>query len=176
MKKIISILLITVLLLTVFIVPAYAKEGTEGDELQVVQPEQLEIQLGPSLAGAQFSLETDAGIYPGVVVADEHGVLKLEIGGSSSYVLMRLDLSVPAPLQESTIDETAVPTPADPEEVTEPAEGETAEPVTPSQPDNAIPTQHIILFAGGAVLCIGFLIASYFFKRRKERRYQDDDE
>lgn len=48
-----------------------AAQGTDGTELEVVQPEQLEIQLGESWAGVAFELKTDAGMYPGVILVGE---------------------------------------------------------------------------------------------------------
>lgn len=41
-----------------------AAQGTDGTELEVVQPEQLEIQLGESWAGVAFELKTDARHVP----------------------------------------------------------------------------------------------------------------
>ena len=40
-------------------------QGTEGTEMQVMEAEQLEIQLGKEWAGREFQLKTDAGLYPG---------------------------------------------------------------------------------------------------------------
>lgn len=60
--------------------PTYAmQQGTNGDELQVAEPEQLVIQLGESWAGVEFELKTDAGMYPGTIPVGEDGVLRLEI-------------------------------------------------------------------------------------------------
>ena len=75
---------------------AYA--DTDGTEIQVVQPEQLEIQLGPAWTGVEFQLQTDAGLYPEPISVGEDGILRLEIGGSSRYVLSCLSSPVqPAP-------------------------------------------------------------------------------
>lgn len=179
MKKTIAMILMVVALLSLFVIPVAAKEGTEGDELQVLQPEQLEIQLGAELAGAQFSLKTDTGMYPGTVVADEHGVLRMEIGGSKAYVLTRLTSAQPAPLPEEAETEPGTEPTADGETET-PSETDNLVPIEevekPEQKDNAIPTTHIILFAGGAVLCIVFLVASFVLKRRRERYEDEDDE
>ena len=35
---------------------------------------------------------------------------------------------------------------------------------------------HIILFAGGTVLCIAFLVISFVLKRRRARDYYEEDE
>ena len=45
-----------------FPIPASAtSQGTDGTELEVIQPQNLEIQLGESWAGVEFELKTDAG-------------------------------------------------------------------------------------------------------------------
>lgn len=175
MKRLLPMILICILLASCLVFPASAKEGTEGDELQVLQPEQLEIQLGAELAGAQFSLKTDAGMYPGTVVADANGTLKLEIGGSSSYVLTRLDVAPAAPAAVLT-DDPAQPVSEMPTGEAETAVPEETVPAEPAQQDNTIPTMHIILFAGGTVLCIAFLVISFVFKRRRARDYYEEDE
>lgn len=173
MKRLLPLMLACILLAACLVLPASAKEGTEGDELQVLQPEQLEIRLGVELAGAQFSLKTDAGMYPGTVVADANGTLKLEIGGSSAYVLTRLDAipttaTAPAESTEEATEasETSATPAAETTATTEPA----------PQPDNSIPTKHIILFAGGTALCIAFLVASFVFRRRRKKIYEEEDE
>lgn len=65
--------------------PAFA--DTDGSEIQVVSPSYLEVQLGPAFAGTEFQFRTDTGIYPGLIQVGEDGVLRLEIGGSSHYIL-----------------------------------------------------------------------------------------
>ena len=176
MKRLLPMILICILLASCLVFPASAKEGTEGDELQVLQPEQLEIQLGAELAGAQFSLKTDAGMYPGTVVADANGTLKLEIGGSSSYVLTRLDAASAAPAAAVLTDDPDQPVSEMPAGENETAVPEETVPADPVQQDNTIPTMHIVLFAGGTVLCIAFLVISFVLKRRRARDYYEEDE
>ena len=60
---------------------------TDGSEINVVQPEKLEIQLGTDWIGAEFQLRTDQGLYPNLIPVGNDGVLRLEIGGSGSYIL-----------------------------------------------------------------------------------------
>ena len=60
---------------------------TNGSEIIVVQPEKLEIQLGMDWIGAEFQLKTDHGLYPNLIPVGNDGVLRLEIGGSGSYIL-----------------------------------------------------------------------------------------
>ena len=68
--------------------PIYAEpQGTDGTEMQVIEPEKLEIQLGADWAGVEFQLKTDSGMYPGTIAVGEDGVLRMELGGSKSYVL-----------------------------------------------------------------------------------------
>lgn len=102
-----GILLILSLLciLCVPVTPVYAaQQGTDGSELQVVKAEQLEIQLGTSWSGVEFQLKTDAGVYPGTVKVGTDGVLRLEIGGSSQYILtcMNSSTSIPEPEDVAT--------------------------------------------------------------------------
>ena len=104
-----GILLILSLLciLCVPVTPVYAvQQGTDGSELQVVKAEQLEIQLGTAWSGVEFQLKTDAGVYPGAVKVGTDGVLRLEIGGSSRYILTCMNSSTSIPEPEDTADST----------------------------------------------------------------------
>ena len=180
MKRILPLMLTCIVLISCLIFPASAKEGTEGNEQQVLQPEQLEIHLGAELAGAQFSLKTDAGMYPGTVAADANGILKLEIGGSSAYVLTRLDPETTAASAPASTESTGDPS-SEASESAEAAEAAAAtDPTAAAEPapqaDNSIPTKHIILFAGGTVLCVAFLVTSFVLKRKREKAYEEDDE
>ena len=89
MKRIFQTLFLPLAVLFVFhflhSLPAYA--DTDGSEIQVVSPSYLEVQLGPAFAGTEFQFRTDTGIYPGLIQVGEDGVLRLEIGGSSHYIL-----------------------------------------------------------------------------------------
>lgn len=87
MKKIFLALSILLVFLSATL-PSYAvNQGAEGDILQVMQPEELEIQLGSDFAYHGFKLDLDYGTYPETIYADEYGVLKLELGGSDKYVI-----------------------------------------------------------------------------------------
>lgn len=109
-------LIITSILLFALAVPAFARDYTDGSELQIATPEQLEIQLGPEWARVEFRLKTDSGMYPGTIPVGDDGVLRLEIGGSSSYQLSCIGSAVPAPTPESlpspAPSEKPSPTPA----------------------------------------------------------------
>lgn len=91
MKKL-AFIISTALLLMLCVFPCFAvNQGVEGDVIHVAQPEQLEVYLGEEYAGAGFMLELDYGEYPDIIYADENGLLKLEIGGSSKYTLRKVD-------------------------------------------------------------------------------------
>lgn len=75
-------------------IPVYA--DTDGSELQMLEPANLEIQLGSEWAGTEFQLRTDMGIYPASIQVDEQGVLQLEIGGSKNYLLSSMSGDRPA--------------------------------------------------------------------------------
>ena len=153
-----GILLILSLLciLCVPVTPVYAvQQGTDGSELQVVKAEQLEIQLGTAWSGVEFQLKTDAGVYPGAVKVGTDGVLRLEIGGSSRYILTCMNSSTSIPEAPATTEQNS--------ESNEKAE-------------SAIPTLHIILFAGGMVIAIGTLIVMQVLKKKRENEAPDDEE
>ena len=153
-------------------VPVWAEpQGTDGTELQVAQPEQLEIQLGAEWAGVEFQMKTDAGLYPGTIPVGQDGVLRLEIGGSKSYVLtcMNSAAKAPSPTQAPATIESQ------PEKQ---AEGSLAE--ESSATVAGIPVLHLCLFVGGMVLAVGGLITMHVIKRRREDEgdyeYDDEDE
>ena len=179
-----------------FPVPASAaSQGTDGTELEVIQPQNLEIQLGESWAGVEFELKTDAGMYPGVITVGDDGILRLEIGGSENYILSCLNSTVEIPLpgetapveegSEATEDpsEEALPSEeADPmdengEASTDPTEEITAEPTEGSIA--GIPVKHIAIFGGGLVLAIGALVGINIYRKRNGKTAgsdEDDDE
>lgn len=174
-SKTIKSILLCVAMLCILCFPvqvmAETKQGTTGDELQLMEAEKLEIQLGTEWAGVEFQLKTDAGLYPGTVVVGQDGVLRMEIGGSKSYILTCMNSAVEVP------------------EVTQaPATTETESERNNSETDSAeegnatvagIPVLHIVLFGGGMVVAIGALIAMHVVKRRRESEpvyYEDDDE
>ena len=147
----------------------FATGGTDGTELQVAEPASLEIQLGADWAGVEFELKTDAGMYPGDVVVGDDGVLRLEIGGSKSYILTCMNSSVAVPDPEQA--------PATTEESSE-SSVEKTENASAENTVAGIPVMHLILFGGGMAIAIGALVGLYIVKRRKQLnpQYQDDDE
>jgi hypothetical protein len=172
--KTIKSIILCIAMLCIFCFPvqvsAEPQQGTTGDELQLMEAEKLEIQLGTEWAGVEFQLKTDAGLYPGTVKVGQDGVLRMEIGGSKSYILTCMNSAVEVP------------------EVTQaPATTETDSEQNNSETDTAeeggatvagIPVLHIVLFAGGMVVAIGALIAMHVVKRRRENEpvYDEDDD
>ena len=90
-------------------------------------------------------------------------------------MLTRLDAASAAPAAVLTDDPTQLVSemPAGEAETAAPEETVSAD---PAQQDNTIPTKHIVLFAGGTVLCITFLVISFVLKRRRARDYYEEDE
>ena len=161
-----------------------ASQGTNGDEMQVATPEQLEIHLGQEWSGVTFELTTDYGKYPDPIPVGEDGVLRLEIGGSSSYVLSCLSSETEAPAPEETIPEETVPSETIPDEDTTVSKDdlEDIENVTPTEPSEdtgkvaGIPISHIVMFGGGLVIAIGALVGINFYQKRRESNRDDYDE
>ena len=168
LTKGILLILSVLCILCVPVTPVYAvQQGTDGSELQVVKAEQLEIQLGTAWSGVEFQLKTDAGVYPGAVKVGTDGVLRLEIGGSSRYILTCMNSSTSIPEPEDTADSTdRTQAPATTEQNSESNE----------KVESAIATLHIILFAGGMVIAIGTLIVMQVLKKKRENEAPDDEE
>ena len=172
-KSITSILLVlSMLCLLCFPVQVMAetKQGTTGDELQLMEAEKLEIQLGTEWAGVEFQLKTDAGVYPGTVKVGQDGVLRMEIGGSKSYILTCMNSAVEVP------EVTQAPATTETESEQNNSETDSAE--ESSATVAGIPVLHIVLFGGGMVVAIGALIAMHVVKRRRESEpvYDEDDD
>ena len=172
--KTIKSILLCVAMLCILCFPvqvlAETQQGTTGDELQLMEAEKLEIQLGTEWAGVEFQLKTDAGLYPGTVKVGQDGVLRMEIGGSKSYILtcMNSAITVPEPTQAPATTET---NPEQNNSGTDSAEEGSATVA-------GIPVLHIVLFTGGMVVAIGALIAMSVVKRRREddAAYEDEDD
>ena len=115
--------------------PAFA--DTDGSEIQVVSPSYLEVQLGPAFAGTEFQFRTDTGIYPGLIQVGGDGVLRLEIGGSSHYILSCVSTGVTTPgyipQPEITSPPLSTPYVPDYQPVTQTDPVEQIEPVTQVQ-------------------------------------------
>ena len=173
-KGVLSVLSL-ICILCIPVTPIYAEpQGTDGTEMQVMESEKMEIQLGAEWAGVEFQLKTDSGMYPGTIAVGEDGVLRMELGGSKSYVLtcMNSSVSVPEPTQA----------PATTEEAKDESDASRESSSSDSGQDTkgtvaGIPIRHLVLFAGGMVLAVGSLIAMRVMKNRRESdtEYEDED-
>ena len=153
-----------------------ASQGTNGDEMQVATPEKLEIHLGQEWAGVTFELTTDYGKYPDPIPVGEDGVLRLEIGGSSSYVLSCLSSEAEAPVPGETVSSETTPSEDATVNKDELVDIEEVDP-TESEEKSGIPTSHIVMFGGGLVVAIGALVGiSYFQKRRAAQSGSDEND
>ena len=167
-----SIMLVLALVLSLAM-STVAFADTDGTEPKITQqPDQLVLQLGARWAGVEFELRTDAGIFPMPVVVDESGVLRMDLGGSTTYTLSCLNSTVPIP------DPTTTPEPGG-QTQPGPTAPEQNEPV-PSEPlpqKASLPLPAIVFFVGLAVAVAG-LAALHISKKWRETAYDewDDDE
>ena len=156
-----------------------ASQGTNGDEMQVATPEKLEIHLGQEWAGVTFDLQTDYGKYPDPIPVGEDGVLRLEIGGSSSYVLSCLSSETEAPAPSETAPEESTPADAPTVNKDELVDIEDVTPTEPTEETNTvagIPVTHIVLFGGGLLVAVGALIGINFVQKRRAQSGSDNDD
>ena len=169
-------LILAMLCILCFPIPASAvSQGTDGTELQVMKPQNLQIHLGEDWAGVGFELTTDAGKYPGIIVVGEDGVLRLEIGGSENYILSCLNSSsdIPSTGDELQLEEGSE-APTEPEEGTVPVES------TPEDSEEGnqvqIPVKHMVLFGGGLVLALMALACIHYSQSKRAAVSRDDEE
>ena len=181
---------------------ATAQQGTNGTELEVVQAQQLEIQLGQAWTGVEFQLRTDAGKYPDPIPVGEDGVLRVEIGGSENYLLTCLasQVEVPSPEDLEAVEETADPE-ATIAEGTEESETESAAATEESQdttegadePESTIdvtdpdaeqgpamignvPVAHVVIFVGGLVIAIALLVFMQMHQKNRQAADAEEDD
>lgn len=198
-KKKMLILAMALIVCAVSILPwtqvAYATPDAEPTKTTIA--DKLILQLGPNWAGVEFELSTDMGKYPGAIIVGDNGVLTLELADSSTYTLSCLNSRVTPPkpeLQESNVqaaESTEGPIYAA-TDLVQPSESPQANNKNANQPDDStaqpqaeqespsvepeqgIPTLQLVLFLGGAVLCVGGLVAMRVLKKRRE--YDDEDD
>ena len=174
--KCVALVLALMCILTFPIGVSATAQGTNGDEMQVATPEKLEIHLGQEWAGVTFELTTDYGKYPDPIPVGEDGVLRLEIGGSSSYMLSCLSSEAEAPAPGETVPSETTPSEDATVNKDELVDIEEVDP-TESEEKSGIPTSHIVMFGGGLVVAIGALIGiSYFQKRRAAQSGSDEND
>lgn len=137
---------------SVYAVPELMNQGTNGDELNVVSAQKLEIQLGTEWIGKKFQLKTDVGLYPGDIIVDNDGILRLEIGGSTSYILSCVGLSEVSSDKSSSDNtesvENDIETDVGQEDMQKSVSG--------------IPIKHIVIFVVVILVAIGLLVATRF--------------
>ena len=182
--KCIALVLAIMCIFTFPIGVSAASQGTNGDEMQVATPEKLEIHLGQEWAGVTFELTTDYGKYPDPIPVGEDGVLRLEIGGSSSYVLSCLSSEAEAPAPGETSPSESAPSESTPAEdaTVNKDDLEDIEDVNPSEPAEeegkvaGIPISHIIMFGGGLLVAVGALVGINYFQKRRANTSSEYDE
>lgn len=181
----------TICLFSLLPANALADNDVEADPVRTTIADKLIIQLGVDWAGTEFSLTTDMGDYPGVITVNNAGILAMELGGSTTYTLTLLkpaaqavlpDPVTPSPLliQDSAGKEQQTTTAIDAEPSanasTQATTQQTGKPDSVSDTQESVPTLHLVLFAGGAALCIGGLITMHLLKRRNDYYDEEDDE
>jgi len=185
--------LLTLLLLA--LIPASADTGESTLQISG-EPARLILQLGPGWAGTQFELRTDAGMYPGTVVVSDTGLLQMDLGGSKTFTLSRVQgaaqqgnpAAVPvtnaAPAAVGT-ESTIAATPGDDVDLDAflaalgtgvlSGTGLSAEQPTVQveQVAHGVPIKHILILGGGIAAAV---IALVVLSRLKKRRVDDDEE
>ena len=177
--KCVALVLALMCILTFPIGVSATAQGTNGDEMQVATPEKLEIHLGQEWAGVTFDLQTDYGTYPDPIPVGEDGVLRLEIGGSSSYVLSCLSSETEAPAPSETAPEESTPADAptvDKDELVDIEHVTSTEPTEETNTVAGIPVTHIVLFGGGLLVAVGALTGINFVQKRRAQSNSDTDE
>ena len=114
-----------------------------------------------------------------VYLAGEDGVLRLEIGGSSSYVLSCLSSEAEAPAPTETAPEESTPADAPTVNKDELVDIEDVTPTEPTEETNTvagIPVTHIVLFGGGLLVAVGALIGINFVQKRRAQSSSDNDD
>lgn len=164
-------------------------QGTNGTEMEVVQAQKLEIQLGEAWSGIEFLLKTDVGTYPDAIPVGEDGVLRLEIGGSSTYFLTCLNSSAAIPEPEDNVTEQTTQSTDSSEEttaqtgeatetteLTEAETGTAGEETTQGSMVGGIPVTQVIVFAVGLLLAITLLVFMQKHQKNHESEESEDDE
>lgn len=167
-------------LLSLALAPAALADTSDTTQKITQQPDQLVLQLGVRWAGVEFELRTDAGVFPVPVVVNESGVLRMDLGGSTTYTLSCIDSTVPIPSpvagempsNETTPPEKDVPVQAPPQT----SAPEPAPAPAPSQQN--IPLVPLVVFLVGLAAVGGGMIAYWVLKRQQAEAYDEweDDE
>lgn len=175
--KAIFLVVAVICIMCIPVTPTYAaKQGTAGDELQVIEAEQLEIQLGVEWADVEFRLKTDAGLYPNTVAVGKDGVLRLEIGGSSKYILSCVNSVIPVPEPDGPpLSSETMQAPA----TTESSESHSEE-IKKWDPQSTgsafeLPVAPLALFGLGMILSVCALLHLCRTKKKRKTVHKDDE-
>ena len=168
-KKLLYSCLVFSLLIFCAVPPDYAFADTDGTEPQITQqPDKLILQLGSAWTGVEFTLKTDAGVFPATIKVDDSGILQMDLGGSSTYTLSCLDSIVPIPLPDEVLNKPVPETKEAPEELT----------VEESEPDSKTPV-YVFILLGIAAAGAGTIITVFVMKRRwmydEDYDYEDEE-
>ena len=165
MKKTFSWLMAISIAALIF--PTVALADTNGSEIQITdQPDKLILQLGPHWAGVEFELKTDAGVFPVPVVVDSTGVLKMDLGGSKTYILSSLATAPEATSPQPIPDPTEPPASSAPENT----------PIPEATRNAGIPALQLVIFLVGLSVAVGGLLAMRYYKKRRDAYYEDYDD
>jgi len=180
------------------IIPASADTGESTLQISG-EPAKLIIQLGPGWSGTQFELRTDAGVYPGTIVVSDTGLLQMDLSGSKTFTLSRVQATAQQPNTPAATGAYATPTadaataaanapPATEATtatdmdmdaflaaLTEPNTEITVEQPAPQKEEvtQEVSIKHALLFGVGIVAAVAALI---ILSRLKKRRVDDDEE
>ena len=151
---------------------AYA--DTDANTPQITQqPDQLVLQLGARWAGVEFELRTDAGVFPVPVVVDESGILRMDLGGSTTYTLSCINSTVPIPDPSA---EQVPDTQQQPDSSAQQPSGQVQQPQeqVPAGEPAGVPIAPMVVFFVGLACGIGGLVALYLAKRRRQQADYDE--
>lgn len=194
MMKCMALILSLVCILCFPVQASAVSQGTDGTELEVVQPEKLEVFLGQAWSGVEFQLRTDAGKYPDPIPVDEDGILRLEIGGSENYFLtcQASRVEIPEPCDETTsadesgpvdeteaAEETAESTQSSSEEIMageEQDNTETTEVTLEEVSEDTVPVTHIVIFVLGLVIAVAALVLLQMHQKRNAMQEENADD
>ena len=144
------------------------------------QPDQLVLQLGVRWAGVEFELRTDAGVFPVPVVVDDSGVLRMDLGGSTTYTLSCIDSTVPIPGPVAgEMPGNEITPPEEDVSVQAPPQTSAPEPApAPAPSQQNIPLVPLMVFLVGLAAVGGGMIAYWVLKRQQAEAYDEweDDE
>jgi hypothetical protein len=171
--------LLLAVILSLALTPAALADTGDNTPKITQQPDQLVLQLGARWAGVEFELRTDAGVFPAPVVVDEAGVLRMDLGGSTTYTLSCIEsaIPIPDPITDEAPGNESLP-PADNTPPQQPPQSSAPEPApAPAASQQSVPLVPLIIFLMGLAAVGGGMAAFWVLKRRQQEDYDEwDDE